>query len=219
MTTPYYNLRVLAIDWGRETGEDTDVILDRLIRWAAAGGFPTFSFSRSRIRSDDYVSPDDLLDAWLALKGQRRPGHAIWEGEEANRLLTSVCVTGTAIGSFCQKLRVNPPEKVQVGFWLGWIRGRATVPPEPPKATPAPLPAETAVAGAEKACQKWIEEKAKTLESPPRRKDLWEEARRTFPKLSKRGFVRAWDVAAPEKWKRPGPKSPHRFESPKIRDA
>lgn len=129
MTTHFYSLIPLAADWGAECGESTDVVLGRLVCWAAAGGFPDLAFT---VPVGNHVSSDDLLDAWLCINGKHRPGRYAWEIEEARKFLGSVLVSGSGIGSFCKKVGANPPTNVLACYSPGIGKAKASLPPEPP---------------------------------------------------------------------------------------
>ena len=121
MAVHYYSLRNLVSSWARETGASPDVILAWLVR--SAQDFRQLTL----IPKHNTVSTDDLKDAWLALQDQRYPGHAIWERSDAESFLHRVVVSGEAIACFCREHQVNPPSYVKVS-WLGWVRGRASIP-------------------------------------------------------------------------------------------
>lgn len=64
-----------------------------------------------------------------------------------------------------------------------------------------------ALASVETQCRKWIAELAAQGVTPRSREDLFSQALSKFPQgLTRRGFDRCWDNAAPESWKRAGRK-------------
>jgi hypothetical protein len=74
-----------------------------------------------------------------------------------------------------------------------------------------PIPQPT-TAGAQTECRRWLSSEMSNSPDRPRPKDqVWVEAKKRFPKLSKRGFERAWSDAicktGSHKWSKSGPRS------------
>jgi hypothetical protein len=79
-----------------------------------------------------------------------------------------------------------------------------------PGVEPVPPPATTVAAQVE--CRRWLSNEMRASPDRPRAKSqVWTDARKRFPKLSKRGFDRAWADAISEtgaqKWSKAGPRS------------
>ena len=218
-TTYYYSLHNLASDWARATGEDSDDILDRLIGWAVEGSLPGLTV----FPSEERVSPDDLLDAWLAFRGHKKhPGHAIWTLDDAEKLIQNAQATSMGVESFCQKHRVNPPEGVYP-ISLDWVKGRATAPPLPPSevyGVPSIMPeaqqedrkgeAEPKMGFSEPAVERDYIERVKTWPpgTPhPNRDDDVDWARGKFGIGVPVKFIHGLrSLHVPAEWKMPGPR-------------
>jgi hypothetical protein len=97
-------------------------------------------------------------------------------------------------------IRLRPPEG---GGWP--VLHAATVVRVAPPAVPPSLHQVTSTAAAEARCRAWLAEMAEThRHRPPQPKpDLFAEAAHRFA-VSRRGFNRAWDAAAPVAWKAAG---------------
>jgi hypothetical protein len=79
-----------------------------------------------------------------------------------------------------------------------------------PGAEPEPPTPTTAASQLE--CKRWLlREMGASPDRPRPKKKVWIEARNRFPKLSKRGFERAWsdaiNTSGAEKWSKAGPRS------------
>ena len=241
MSTQYIRLVDLCQRWGNETGELDAIILSRLIGWANEGEFPKGSFFRPDGRA---VASKDLFDAWCSVEGIALVGRPAWPPGEAKSLIQEVLVKRDAVRSFCVAHSLRPPVTVgRMAAAGAALKGHARVPPEPPAVEASQVvgpvsrlavleeagllepdaiadnneSATSAVTtvGAETKCRQWIEERAAAGNAPANRNALFKEAHKKFRKtLSRRGFDRAWAVAAPDEWKKPGRKSRRRIDTP-----
>ena len=100
---------------------------------------------------------------------------------------------------------------------LTWFPSRGTSGPDRPveeirsrviEATQSPSSRRpNAVASTESKCRRWMAELAAQEFIPRSRDDLFSQALSKFPEgLTRRGFDRCWDSAAPDSWKRAGRK-------------